>query len=400
MDPLGRCEPSASRSAGLDHGADLDGASSATSQSHGNSSRCSSRVTTDDSSFRPAATPFTWNPCGCRPSKCGVPLGHDGVMTVVGGVLVAKVPLASAGGGVLGDGFVWCGGDDERGFDPVTDVAFGDVGPLAAAWIDAMVEHCAQGLSMLEAVDVRRGHDDGVGHRLRTTPPSGCCCRHCGCGSSRYGATVRRSRVLHRQELDETPFASVGCRSPRLGPRSETASCGAGVGQRVGWRPGRCCSDPVDGAYRREPSHRARGADCRGVEPDGRRDGRVVCRVRTPSTDVGGVGRSDRRRRTNRTQPSTPSRGDAPGHRRRLGAAREFRRGRRAGVLGDLLLVRRPRIRQPLRCCHPRARQRQCRCHRTVPNRNRTPRGCHLGNGTRSCSVPTRPRSSGCHCGR
>ena len=45
-------------------------------------------------------------------------------------------------------------------------------------------------------------------------------------------------------------------------------------------------------------------------------------------------------------------------------------------------------------------RRRQCRCHRTVPNRNPTPRGRHLGNGTRSCSVPTRPRSSGCHCGR
>ena len=74
-------------------------------------------------------------------------------MTVVEGVLVAKVPLAWAGGGVLGDGFVWCGGDDERGFDPVTDVAFGDVGPLDANWIDAMVEHCAQGLAMLEALD-------------------------------------------------------------------------------------------------------------------------------------------------------------------------------------------------------------------------------------------------------
>ena len=74
-------------------------------------------------------------------------------MTVVDQSLAAEAPQASAGGGVFGDDFLWCHADDGRGFDPVSDVAFGDVGPLDANWIDAMVEHCAQGLAMLEALD-------------------------------------------------------------------------------------------------------------------------------------------------------------------------------------------------------------------------------------------------------
>jgi hypothetical protein len=69
-------------------------------------------------------------------------------MTVVEEPLVGEPPVAAR----LGDDFLWFPVDDDRGFDPVTDVAVG-AGGFDAEWIAAIVEHCAQGLSMLEALD-------------------------------------------------------------------------------------------------------------------------------------------------------------------------------------------------------------------------------------------------------
>jgi hypothetical protein len=53
-----------------------------------------------------------------------------------------------------GDRFVWYPADPTPPYDPVTDVAIGaDAGLVDADWIGAVVEHCAQGLSMLEQLD-------------------------------------------------------------------------------------------------------------------------------------------------------------------------------------------------------------------------------------------------------
>jgi len=59
---------------------------------------------------------------------------------------------------VFGDEFSWCPADDARGFDPVTDIAFGDFAPIGVDWIGvdwigAVIEHCAQGLALLERLD-------------------------------------------------------------------------------------------------------------------------------------------------------------------------------------------------------------------------------------------------------
>ena len=57
-------------------------------------------------------------------------------------------------GSRFGDGFHWYPADDHRSFDPVVDIAIGaDAGVVGPEWIAAAVEHCAQGLSMLEALD-------------------------------------------------------------------------------------------------------------------------------------------------------------------------------------------------------------------------------------------------------
>lgn len=77
-------------------------------------------------------------------------------MTVVDEAVVGETPSASPGGPRFGDGFVWYPADDRRGFDPVTDVAIGDRTEVGPEWIAAAVEHCAQGLSMLEALDPTR----------------------------------------------------------------------------------------------------------------------------------------------------------------------------------------------------------------------------------------------------
>ncbi|HSP28151.1 MAG TPA: hypothetical protein VLN74_06335 [Ilumatobacteraceae bacterium] len=74
-------------------------------------------------------------------------------MSVVEGPIVAEAPDASACGRVFGDEFVWYPADPDRSFDPVTDIAIGDMAPPGVDWISAVVEHCAQGLALLESID-------------------------------------------------------------------------------------------------------------------------------------------------------------------------------------------------------------------------------------------------------
>ncbi len=79
-------------------------------------------------------------------------------MTVVddpwAGEALGEAPAVSPGGSGSGGGFAWYPADPAPGFDPVTDVAVGaDAGIVGPEWIAAAVEHCAQGLSMLEALD-------------------------------------------------------------------------------------------------------------------------------------------------------------------------------------------------------------------------------------------------------
>ena len=74
-------------------------------------------------------------------------------MTVVDDPVVAEAPRAHVGSGLFGAGFVWFPADDAPGFDPVTHVAIGDTGPVGPEWMAAVVEHCAQGLALLESID-------------------------------------------------------------------------------------------------------------------------------------------------------------------------------------------------------------------------------------------------------
>jgi hypothetical protein len=73
-------------------------------------------------------------------------------MTVVDDAVVGEAPPVSPVVSRFGDGFVWFPADDQRAFDPVVDVAVGAPEP-GPEWIAAAVEHCAQGLSMLESLD-------------------------------------------------------------------------------------------------------------------------------------------------------------------------------------------------------------------------------------------------------
>ncbi|HSP29367.1 MAG TPA: hypothetical protein VLN74_12510, partial [Ilumatobacteraceae bacterium] len=73
-------------------------------------------------------------------------------MTVVEDPIVAEAPDDSADGRVFGDEFLWYPADPARSFDPVTDIAIGDLAP-GVDWIAAVVEHCTQGLALLESID-------------------------------------------------------------------------------------------------------------------------------------------------------------------------------------------------------------------------------------------------------
>ena len=55
--------------------------------------------------------------------------------------------------GSSGAGFVWIPAEDAAGCDPVSDVGIGDGGQVDAEWVAAVVEHCAQGLALLERID-------------------------------------------------------------------------------------------------------------------------------------------------------------------------------------------------------------------------------------------------------
>ena len=75
---------------------------------------------------------------------------------------VVEEPLVETGSSPdptrFGDDFVWFPGEDDRRFDPVTDVAVGGAASVGASpeWIAAIVEHCAQGLTALGALDPSR----------------------------------------------------------------------------------------------------------------------------------------------------------------------------------------------------------------------------------------------------
>ena len=50
-------------------------------------------------------------------------------------------------------GFFWSPIDPSGRFDPVTDVAVGAVPAVDGDWVAAVVEHCAQGMALLESID-------------------------------------------------------------------------------------------------------------------------------------------------------------------------------------------------------------------------------------------------------
>ncbi len=50
-------------------------------------------------------------------------------------------------------GFFWSPIDPIDRFNPVTDVAVGAVPAVDADWVAAVVEHCAQGMALLESID-------------------------------------------------------------------------------------------------------------------------------------------------------------------------------------------------------------------------------------------------------
>jgi hypothetical protein len=60
----------------------------------------------------------------------------------------------SPGEVAFGDDFVWCPDDSvPRRFNPVTDIAFGDQAGVGPEWMQSVVEHCAEGLALLERID-------------------------------------------------------------------------------------------------------------------------------------------------------------------------------------------------------------------------------------------------------
>ena len=81
------------------------------------------------------------------------PPRHDGGMTIIEDrPRSAAADRADDGSSGVG-GFIWFPAAEHPAYDPVTDVAIGDVPPVGVDWVDAVVEHAAQALSVLESVD-------------------------------------------------------------------------------------------------------------------------------------------------------------------------------------------------------------------------------------------------------
>ena len=73
---------------------------------------------------------------------------------MMGSMIVVEDPSASeASDGFAAGGFFWFRAEDAGRFDPVADVGVGDGGQVDAEWMAAVVEHCAQGLALLERID-------------------------------------------------------------------------------------------------------------------------------------------------------------------------------------------------------------------------------------------------------
>jgi len=68
-------------------------------------------------------------------------------------IVVGDAPAPETAGASAAGGFFWFPADDASAFDPVTDVGVGDGGQVDANWMTAVVEHCAQGLALLERID-------------------------------------------------------------------------------------------------------------------------------------------------------------------------------------------------------------------------------------------------------
>lgn len=74
-----------------------------------------------------------------------------------------ETATSAADSGVYGDDFFWFPDESEpRRYNPVTDVAVCDEPLPSPAWIDAIIEHAAQGVSALEAIDPDRLDPDTV----------------------------------------------------------------------------------------------------------------------------------------------------------------------------------------------------------------------------------------------
>jgi hypothetical protein len=75
-------------------------------------------------------------------------------MSVVEDFSLAVGPVRSSAERVFGDDFFWFPDDSEgRSFNPVTDIALTDRTLISPEWMHAVVEHCAQGLAVLERLD-------------------------------------------------------------------------------------------------------------------------------------------------------------------------------------------------------------------------------------------------------
>ena len=320
-------------------------------------------------------------------------------MTVVDDAVVGETPSASPVGSRFGDGFVWYPADDRRGFDPVTDVAIGDRAEVGPEWIAAAVEHCAQGLSMLESLDPA-GFDADTVAAWAT-----------GVEQLRRQAHAAAIAVTDHLDVAE-PFRDMGYFTARAWMKHRLQLSGSeahgrvqearlrravhGVEQRAGRRAGRRRADPADGSHRRQPADRSRRAHPWRLAADGRRDGLLVHRVRTTSAHLGGTRRSARRRREARTQPSASHRQCPPEFRRILEPQRSVRRCRRPRVPRDLLLVRRPRVRPGLEGRHTPSRRGQRRREQAPPHRSATPLRRTPGDGQGRRRLPARPRHAPC----
>jgi hypothetical protein len=269
---------------------------------------------------------------------------------------VVEDPIAEASDvSVFGDGFVWYPAAADRPFDPVVDIALGDVAAPSPEWIAAVVEHCAQGLSLLERVDPS-GFDAatteawavGVEQLRRQATAAGIAVAdHLDTAQPfrDLGYFTAKAWMKHRLQLSG-PEAHGRLQEARL-RRAVTVWNNALAGGQIGVAQTRLMAR-IAANPRIDPDVLVRGvwelmADAMDVS---------YLEFERRALTFEALADPDRRRREDRTQPATAHRQHPPNLRRVLGAARQARRRRRPRVPRDLLLVRRPRIHQRLERRH------------------------------------------------